>query len=260
MKLNRVYAVILRQYFLSIHQMDRLFGVFFYPTISLVLWGFISKYVQQIQSNYLAALLLGGIMLWIVFESIDTDIGLSFMWDVWEGNIVNSFASPLTLLEYMFGTLLVGLVKIMMTMVIIGLTAVIFYNFNITVLGFGLALFWINLILFGWAFGIFKLSLILRFGSRLGPLTWSLPFLLMPFAAVYYPVSVLPGIFQKIAWFVPISHVFEGMRYTLATGKFDFAKFYTAMGLNIIFLFSSVVLLVWVFGVVRKNGQLVKLR
>ncbi len=260
MNLVRVYAVVLRHYFLSVHQLDRLFTVFFYPTISLVLWGFISRYVQQIQSSHLAALLLGGLLLWIVFENVDTDIGISFMWDVWEGNVVNSFSSPITLFEYMFGTIFVGFLKILVTIITLGIIASVFYNFNITALGFGLALFWVNLILFGWAFGIFKLSLILLFGSRLGPLTWSLPLMLLPFSAVYYPVKILPVVAQKIAWFVPLSHVFEGMRYTLTSGKFDFGQFYTAMGFNLIYLILSIFLLVKIFRVVRRNGQLVKLR
>ena len=149
---------------------------------------------------------------------------------------------------------------IMLTIIIAGVVASVFYDFSITILGFGLALLWLNLILFGWAFGIFKLSLILRFGSRLGPLTWSLPFLLMPVSAVYYPVSILPVVFQKIAWFVPISHVFEGMRYTLAAGKFDLENFYIALVLNLVYLVLSVLLLVKVFKVVRTNGQFVKLR
>lgn len=259
MKWNRVFAIILRHYYLSIHQIDRFFGVFFYPTVSLVLWGFLSKYVQRIQSSQLAGFLLGGLILWIIFENVDTEIGLSFMFDIWERNIVNTFASPIKLYEYLGGFILISVVKILITLGLLGILASVFYNFRISSLGFGLALFWVNLVIFGWAFGIFNLSLVLRFGSRLGPLTWSLPFLLQPFSAVFYPVSVLPKVLQNVSFYIPISHVFEGMRYTLATNKFDSHQFFLALFLNLIYMAIAIFLFISSFRAVKRNGQLVKL-
>ena len=37
-------------------------------------------------------------------------------------------------------------------------------------------------------------------------------FLIMPLICVYYPVSVLPDWLQVIAWALPPTYVFEGMR------------------------------------------------
>ncbi len=37
-------------------------------------------------------------------------------------------------------------------------------------------------------------------------------FLLLPLTCVYYPVSILPGWLQAIAWILPPTYVFEGMR------------------------------------------------
>lgn len=259
MNLTRIYAIFLRHFFLSIHQIDRLFSVFYFPILSLILWGFISRYVGQIQSNLLAAFLVGGLILWTIFESVDTDIGVSFMFDVWERNIVNVFSSPITVAEYLVAFLTSGLVKILISLVLMTTLAAVFYGFNIANFGIGLPLFWINLVIFGWTFGVFNLSLVLRLGSRLGPLTWSLPFLLQPVSAVFYPVSVLPEFLQKMSFFIPISHVFEGARYTLKTGQFDMGQFVIAMILNLIYLAASVLFFSVTFKAVKKNGQFVKL-
>ena len=74
--------------------------------------------------------------------------------------------------------------------------------------------------LLGWTVGLVSLALILRFGGRWGILAWSLPVLLMPFASVFYPESVLPPFARAIAQAVPANHVFEGMR-TAASQRRD---------------------------------------
>lgn len=47
-----------------------------------------------------------------------------------------------------------------------------------------------------------------------------LPALLSPFAAVFYPLSVLPHWMQWVAHTLPPSYVFEGMRALLSGGPF----------------------------------------
>ncbi len=40
---------------------------------------------------------------------------------------------------------------------------------------------------------------------------------LLPLACIYYPVSVLPHWLQYVAWSLPPTYVFEGMRALLKT-------------------------------------------
>ena len=60
---------------------------------------------------------------------------------------------------------------------------------------------------------------------RLGPasewLVWPIPALLSPFAAVFYPVAVLPTWMQWIAHLLPPSYVFEGVRAIVAGHAFS---------------------------------------
>ncbi|MBI2196047.1 ABC transporter permease [Candidatus Daviesbacteria bacterium] len=259
MNLNRIFAIVLRHIFTTMHQLERFFDVIISPVLVLILWGFLSKYVQNIQSSQLASFLLGGMILWVIFEKVSTDIGVNFMFEIWDRNIINLLASPITFLEFLTGLLTISFIKIMIALTSMWLMAGIFYNFQITSLGFGLALLWINLFIFAISFGIFNISLILKYGHSIGPLTWILPFFVQPFAAVFYPISVLPPIFQKIAFFLPISHVFEGMRYTLKFGQFDYGSFWTAVLLNIIYMVASLIFFTLVFKKSLRSGRLVKL-
>src|SRR3989344_6176968 len=259
MNLNRVFAIILRHIFLTSHQLERFFDVIISPVLVLILWGFLASYVQNIQSQTLAAFLLGGMILWVVFEKVSTDIGVNFMFDIWDKNVINVLASPITFVEYLAGLVTISFIKIIIALTSMGLMAAVFYNFQITTLGFGLALLWINLFIFALSFGILNVSLVLKYGHSIGPLTWILPFFIQPFAAVFYPISVLPPVFQKIAYFIPISHVFEGMRYTMRTGRFDINSFWVALVLNIVYFSASVVFFAFTLKKALKSGRLVKL-
>ncbi|MBI2596573.1 ABC transporter permease [Candidatus Daviesbacteria bacterium] len=258
MNINRISAIILRHYFLSLRQLERFFDVLISPVLMVMLWGFMTKYVQTLQSQTLAAFLLGGILLWIIFEKVGTDIGVNFMFDIWDRNFINVISTPITFVEYLAALVIVSLIKIFFAFSMMGLIAAIFYNFQITSLGFGLALFAVNLFMFAASFGIFNIALVLRFGHSIGPLTWIIPFLVQPFAAVFYPLSVLPPVFQKIAYLIPISHVFEGMRYVIVSGQFNTNLFWHSLILNIIYLTLSIIFFAFILKSVLKGGKLVK--
>ena len=259
MNLSRVLAIVARHYFLTIHQMERYFEIILFPTMALLLMGFLGKYVSSLQSNLLLSFLVGGIILWVVFEKVNTDIGVSFMFEIWERNIVNLLSTPITILEFISGLVLIGLVKVIFTIALVGILASVFYDFKITSLGFGLALFWVNLILFAWTFGLFNVSMVLRFGHTVGPLTWSIPWLLQPVSAVFYPVSSLPLWLQKVSEILPLSYVFEGMRQVLTFHTFSFELFVKSLILNVLYLSISIGFFIWIFGKVKKSGRLVKL-
>jgi len=259
MNFNRIAAIVVRHYFLTLHQMERYFEIILFPTMALLLMGFLGKYVSSLQGNIFLSFLVGGIILWVVFEKVNTDIGISFMFEIWERNIVNLLASPITILEFMVGIILIGLVKILFTILLVGILASVFYGFSLTSLGLGLALFWVNLILFAWAFGLFNVSMVLRFGHTVGPLTWSIPWLLQPVAAVFYPVESLPSFLQSVSRVVPLSYVFEGLREVFVKGNFNYSFFMISLVLNLVYLSLSVLFFVWIFKGVKKSGRLVKL-
>ncbi len=57
-------------------------------------------------------------------------------------------------------------------------------------------------------------------------------FVLMPLTCVYYPVSVLPDWLQWIAWALPPTYVFEGMRALVLEQTFRADLMIAAFALN----------------------------
>jgi ABC-type multidrug transport system permease subunit len=106
--------------------------------------------------------------------------------------------------------------------------------------------------------GIITIAIILRYGHGAEPFAWALPFLLQPFSAVFYPVDVLPRAMQAVAWWLPSTYVFEGMRAVIRSGIVPWRDLGWAVGLNLVYLGGAIWLLTYTFGLARDRGLLGK--
>ena len=207
----------------------------------------------------MVTVLLGAIIFWDLMSQSQRTISTTFLEEVWERNLLNIFVSPLKLGEFLVSSVLIAVVRIIIVGVVMAGLAWMLYQFNLLMFGFYLILFMLNLLIFGWTLGFFTTGIILRFGSAAQVLAFGLVFLLQPFSAVFYPVSVLPQALQYVANILPSTHVFEGMRAVIATGTLPVNNLIWAFGTNIFYL----VLVLWffarMFARVKNKGMLMKL-
>jgi ABC-2 type transport system permease protein len=261
MKVNRIGALFLRQIYLYKRSLPRLMGILYWPVLDLVLWGFITIYLNQYRGSLPAfvSFFLGALILWDLLFRAQQGISISFLEDMWARNLLNVFVSPITVGEYLSALMLVSLIKIALTATVSVSLAWFLYSFNIFIIGVSLIPFVLNLLLLGWAVGIFTIALILRYGQQAEILAWGIAFLFQPVSAVFYPVSVLPYPMQVLALWVPSSHVFEGMRAVVSGGGFPFRELAWALSLNIFYLMCAVAFFYSVFRTVRVKGLLGKI-
>ena len=85
-------------------------------------------------------------------------ITLAITEEFWVKNIINIFISPISLAELLAAICIVGIIKSLVTTIVLALLASIFYKFNLLSVGPGLVLFIGNLLLFGWAVGLFTMA------------------------------------------------------------------------------------------------------
>lgn len=235
--------------------------VFYWPFLDLLLWGFITIYLAKYRENLpvFVAFLLGALILWDILFRSQQGLSVSFLEEIWARNLLNLFISPLKPTEYVFSLMLVSIVKITIAAVTMSFLAWLIYSFNIFLIGVSIIPFIINLIVMGWAIGIITTSLILRFGQEAEVLAWGIAFLFLPVSAVFYPVSVLPPFLRAIARFIPASHVFEGMREVISTGKIPVKDLLWSSGLNGVYILVAFSFFHWVFKVVKKRGLLARI-
>jgi ABC-2 type transport system permease protein len=255
----RVSALLLRHLYLYRRSHIRAGEVFFWPVMNLVLWGFITAYVQRLAFSETVSFLLGGLIFWDVLYRAQMAITLSVTEEVWVKNLLNIFIAPIHTADFILATALMGVIRAMANVLILGSLAYILYAFNLLTMGLALLPFLASLLLFGWAVGMCTMALMLRFGQAAEALAWGVPFLLQPLSAVFYPVDVLPPWLQAMAHLLPSMYIFEGMRTALRTGTVDKALLLTALALNIAYLAAGAGFFGWMLQQAREKGYLSRL-
>ena len=260
MKASRVLAYTTRHLYLYKRSLPRLMEVFYWPILDLVLWGFVSVYLGKYRGEVpgFVTFFVGALILWDILFRSQQGISVSFLEDMWSRNLLNIFVSPLSPAEYVSSLMVISIVKLLLTSTVMVTLAWLLYSYDIFTLGFALIPLIVNLVIMGWAVGIITTALILRFGQEAEILAWGVALFFQPVSAVFYPVGVLPGWVQKVALFVPSSHVFEGMRKVISNKGFPTEDLIWAFSLNALYIASAILFFSWNFAVVKKKGLLAK--
>jgi ABC-2 type transport system permease protein len=254
----RVLAIVQRQAFLYKRTFHRWLDLFYWPLVDLVLFGFIQLYIQRQPGaiSHVAGFFLGAVILWDLLFRSQQSVSVGFLEDVWSRNVLNVWASPIRPFEYIGGTIVSGVIRVLVGSTFAVLVARLFYDFNLLTVGIGLVPLVAGLAAMGWALGIFATAVMLRFGEGAEPLAWALAFVFQPVSAVFYPVSVLPGWLQPVSRAVPASHAFAGLRAILRDGGFPGRQIVLTFALDAVYLVACSLFFSWMLRQVRRRGLL----
>ena len=260
MNVGRISALIARHLFLYRRSFPRLLEIFYWPLLDLVVWGFITIYLAQEGKGMHGAVtfFLGALIFWDILFRAQQGITISFLEEIWSRNLMNLFASPLTAGEFLAATMAMSVFKVAAVSIIMAVSALFFYSYNVFIMGLTLIPFVLNLIAAGWLIGILTMSVIMRFGQQAEVLAWGLVFLFQPISCVFYPMSVLPAWLTPLALANPAAHVFEGMRGVLLDQTVPLAHLGWATGLNVLYLLLMIVIYQYTFSVCKDRGMLVR--
>jgi ABC-2 type transport system permease protein len=220
MSIKRISAIVLRQVYLIRGSFARFVPLFAWVTIDIILWGFITKYLNSVTAsgfNFVPSL-LGAVLLWDFFIRVMQGVTMAFFEDVWSRNFLNFFASPLSINEYVGGLVLSSIATSTIGLMVMLILAVIIFGLSFFHYGLLLIPFLLVLFLFGISLGICASAMVLRLGPAAEWFVWPIPALISPFAGVFYPLSTLPDWMQFISHLLPPAYVFEDMRSILSGG------------------------------------------
>lgn len=235
---RRIGAMILRYWYLLRSSWPRLLELIYWPAVQMLMWGFLQTYLHE-RTGILAAAagaLLGAVLLWDVLFRGQIGFSISFLEEMWARNLGHLMISPLRTGEFVLALMVMSIIRVVIGLFPVTLMALIFFGFNVFSLGLALAGFFLILIATSWAIGLIVCGLVLRQGLGAESLAWSLIFLLLPLAGVYYPVSTLPEWLQYISLALPPTYVFEGMRAILIDGIFRADLMRRGLALDIVYL------------------------
>jgi ABC-2 type transport system permease protein len=256
----RVGAMVLRYWYLLRSSWARLIELIYWPTVQMLMWGFLQTYLAGQTSLYARAggVLIGAVMLWDILFRGQLGFSISFLEEMWSRNLGNLMISPLRPAEFVAALMVMSIIRLAIGMLPVTLLAIWFFGFNLWALGIALAAFFANLMLTGWAVGIFVSGLVLRNGLGAETFAWSIMFLFLPLTCVYSPVAVLPAWLQTVAWSLPPTYVFEGMRALLIDHVFRADLMIQSLALNIVMFALAVAAFLALLASARRNGTLMQ--
>ena len=261
--LLRIRGMLLRYLYLHKRSLPRTLEIVFWPVMELLVWGFVAVYLGQLSQNKLShffLFLINAMIFWDILYRSQQAVSIAIVEDIWTQNIVNLLVSPLKIWEWLMATFIYGFAKVMLITAILAAIAWGLYHFDlIDSLGFSIIPLIANLLLFGWAVGVFTAALIVRWGHAAEALVWGIPYLLQPISAIYYPLSVLPPWLQWISRCLPSTYVFEGMRAASVTKQMPMNYFLLAVGLNVIYFVLAGIFFQSMYVSARRSGRLGRL-
>jgi ABC-2 type transport system permease protein len=217
-RIRRSLAVLLRQFYLVRGSVSRLLPLFVWAAIDIVLWGFITKYLDQVAApgSRFVPTLLGAVLLWDFLQRVMQGVTMTFFEDLWSRNFLNVFATPMLIGEYLLGLVLSSVATSLVGLVVMLIVAAAGFGLSFAVYGAAVLPFVLVVWLFGIALGVVGAAVVLRLGPSAEWFVWPIPALVSPFVGVFYPIATLPAWMQAVARILPPSYVFESMRGMVA--------------------------------------------
>jgi ABC-2 type transport system permease protein len=258
---RRVFAMVLRHLYLLRKSWVRVVEMAYWPTMQMVLWGFIAKFLAT-NSSWVAqvpGVLVSALLLWEILFRGQLGLSLSFIEELYSRNLGHLFASPLRPLELVVAMICVSAVRTLIGVGTAATLAWVLYKTSIFGLGLPLVAFFANLLVTGWGIGLMVSALVMRYGLAAENLAWGAIFVTAPISGIYYPINTLPGWLQSVAWWLPTSHVFEGMRGVLMADTFLWHEFWSAAALNVLYIVVGLTLFLASFNGARKRGTLLQI-
>jgi ABC-2 type transport system permease protein len=259
--LRRIGAMIRRHVYLLKGSWPRLLELAYWPTVQMILWGFITRFLQG-HSDLLAqtaGLFLSAVLLWDVLFRTQLSVSLLFIEEMWSRHLGHLFVSPLRPWELVVSLFTMSVLRVLIGVGGAALLAIPIHHFSIfDALGPALVAFFVNLLFFGWAMGLMIAGLVLRLGLGAESLAWALIFLIQPLSGVYYPIATLPAWLQPIAWSFPSAPIFEGMRAVLLDHTFRTDLLLHAALLNLAWLALAACVFLLLFRSARARGLLLQ--
>lgn len=252
----RVLGVFYRYLYVMRKGLHHLSDLFYWPLVDILLWGLTSSWIQSqgTQVQNFPLILMTALIFWQISWRGSVDISVCLLQEFWQRNLVNFFSTPLKITEWIAGVLLLSICKLFFTIAFASLAIYVLYTLNVFTVGWAFLPFAAMLLIFGWSIGFLASSAIIYWGHGVEMFAWMVGGLFAPFSAVFYPVSVLPAWAQSICWCLPTTYIFEGMRIILHQGIFPTDYFVKSLGLNVLFLSSTIWLFQYMFEKSRKKG------
>ena len=235
--------MVLRYLYLLRSSWTRLLELIYWPAVQLFVWGFLQFYIAQNSGFFARAsgVFIAAVLMWDVLFRGQLGFSVSFLEEMWSRNLSNLMISPLRPIEFVCALMIMSIVRLAIGMVPVTFLAIAFFGFNVYSLGLALAAFFLNLHpdQLGGRHRRLGCAVAQRHGSGIAGLDADVRAHAAHLRLL--PVSVLPDWLQVIAWTLPPTYVFEGMRALIMEHVFRADLMIEAFALNALYFAAAVI-------------------
>ena len=261
MNWNKIFALSLRHIYLIKGSFPRILDLIYWPTIQIFLWGFISKFFTLSSSYYnnTVGIILSAAILYDFLFRASISYNMMFLEEIWSRNFTNLFIAPIKISEIITALTVTAIFRTLIGLVPASLLAIPLFGISIFKIGVPLIFLLTALYVFGVTLGLLVTSGLVRFGPSFENIAWASLFFLAPLGCIYYPIEILPEVFQKIAYSLPLVYIFEEARNILINNSVNLDNLFSALKLNLIYLALAISLFYFSFNIARKKGTLINI-
>lgn len=239
--LLRIKALWLRHLYPLRRDLDLLSDMIYWPLVDTLLWGITGQWLDQTSGvgSIMISLVLS-LIFWNLLWRAQSEVSRNLIDEIWNNNLVNLFSTPLTLNEWVVGVVGLSVAKTAVTLSALSAVVLGLYQVNIVTLGWWLPVLAGLTMMTGWVLGFVSAGIVIRFGPKVQTIVWTLPGILLPLSAIYFPLSQLPAFIQPISRIIPSTYVFETMRSLASGGGVNLYYLATSLILNLIGLIGAI--------------------
>ncbi len=235
-----------------------LFELVFWPIVGVITIGLMTRFL--VLTPGATSFVLIGQIAFSVVGTCQLDVAYAVLYDFWSKSMKHQFLAPIGVRHMTVGSWMIGMLRGLVVFALTGSLA--WWAFRFNVLGAG-ALPVVALLagcfLTAWIVGVFVCVLIMLFGGRAETAAWASINLVLAFAGIYYPVSVLPAPAARIAAAIPLTYFLDAYRSHVGfRGEYPH-PIVTGVALAVVYVAVSHVAFRLAVRHSRRTGQLLKM-
>jgi ABC-type multidrug transport system ATPase subunit len=254
--LNRAFAFTMRSAIFAVRNLFVMTDVFFWPMISLISIGFMAKFVK-LGPETLGFVMTGTLAAGIL-QITQLDVGYTVLYELWSKSLKHTLLTPVGVSEGVAGTWIVGMVRGFIAFVLLASCAAWGFGFHLPG-PLTTVLFLFGLFACAFILGILVNILILSFGQKVEITAWMFAQLFMIICGIYYPVEMLPKVFQYVAYMVPITHFLEFFRQSYGFHPHTAYPLLTGFALTLLYIMLALRFLGHAYTRARTKGIIIRL-
>jgi len=216
--------------------------------------GFMGVWIDSSSDGHMTTTLIAAAVSWSLIVRPSMEVPWNILEELWSHNLVNLFASPLSIFEWMISACWYTAFSFVALLFFLWLCVLALFSYNIFSIGWLLVPLLCNYYLSALCIGFLTAALLIRYGLRMTSYVFMISWMFAPLSGIYYSLTVLPVWAQHIAHLLPTYYGVDLLKGLALSGTISYERLAITFALNGLYLVLTAVLFKWAFEQSRKEG------